>query len=199
MLVQLTEFLPYVLPKVPVCSPEVALQAIREKTILFCKKTHAWKETINITPQANVTEYPIMTPYDTNPICIYEVRIGDYKFFPSGKFPMRCSLDQQTYTLPDYDRVMLDSVPCCPCNDIIIYTAVAPKQDACGVSEEMYELYAPDIAYGALADLHTLPELFNPQVSGYYQTMFNRGVGEARNKNFYHNSYTSRTIKSEYF
>ena len=86
-------------------------------------------------------------------------------------------LDSNTVCLVEKPKKSID-------DGLHLLCAVKPNRDAAGVAEFIFEDWAEEIAYGALARIHAMMGRVwaNPQLVTYYQSKFRAAISRAKSK-----------------
>lgn len=175
MATALTEFLPYVLPNVPACPDTLAVQALRSACIEFCRASLLVQEVTTDTLVKNIPDYAIEIPTDHVLVKVMGVWCGDKWLTPTSVENLRSGLalrgstgsetvttnPPQTYfqKTPTSEEISVYPVPSDTyAEGLAIRSAFAPSRSATQVADVLYENWAEEIAWGALARLHAVPE-----------------------------------------
>jgi hypothetical protein len=152
---------------------------------LFCRRTEAWREIIgpmNIVSGSNIYALPLI--YDVWVRRIIWLRDSGWHSVP---------LSSHSYDLINTtsgSSVVLKQMPSANYSAALILEVVLmPYMYSQTLSPVFLEKWSEAIAAGAKANLMAMPDKAwsNPQMSAYYQSQFDRFVGEARFDNTHKN------------
>jgi len=194
----LTLFLPYVLPAVTGCSEPLALQALNNACVEFCKQTDIVQRISSQNIVAATQDYTVTVPTDmvlarvlgaawqgtplesaptsevTDPTALTGATIGDATLVsgtPVAWF-------QKT---PYSTTISLAPVPDeALTNGLTIKASFTPTRAALSVEDVLFDEYVSDIASGALAELMAMPgQSFTSPLAAGHARRFAAGVSAA--------------------
>lgn len=186
------DFLSRVIPDVAGCPEPVAIQAIKDAVIEFCSKSSAYQQDLDaISLIANTSEYDLDAPTGYRVSRLMKVWRGDTELHPAspdmirvpdaykrseGSAPPRFYFQKTSLTIS-----FLDVPKVSERSAIIIRAALCPTRDSTSVDDEIYELWAEEIAHGAKHRLMLVPgkTYSNPQSSAVEKGFFDAGVNKA--------------------
>ncbi|TDN70412.1 hypothetical protein [Paraburkholderia sp. BL10I2N1] len=188
----LTEVTPYI-PDVP---EFVAINAIRNAVIEFCRRTRYWQQDLDpVTGVINVSNYEIDTPPNTVVVDVVEAWYNNVLLIPK-------SIDQLAYiyrtldwrTLQGnpayYTRIIEPELLLVPypvstlSNALTMRVALAPARSSTTVDSALYEHYLEEIAQGARARLyatHNQP-YSDEKAAALYARLFRTAMDKAKIK-----------------
>lgn len=162
-------FLDEVLPHVSGCTNPVAINAIRNAAIEFCRRSWAWNsnhDTLSLT--ATVAELDFLPPDDQLVSEVLEAWIGEHRIYHKSPDDLTEALGHnwQTRTgLPKYitqtDPRVLRLVPIPAAdmpNALSMRVSWKPTRTAAGIDTTIFEEYVEEIACGALMRLFKMPK-----------------------------------------
>lgn len=189
-MIKFEDMLNDVLPDVPGCTNELAINALRNAAIELYTKS--WIYTQACDPQQTVIgvadyDLDIFTNYKN--IGIVSAQIDDAKLIPIGvtslnRSNLRWQDDTGTptnYLAYDYMSVRLYPIP-----DKVatLHTTVAltPTKTATGIEDFIYDLYSEQLAAGAKARLMLIPNkpYTDPNTSREYRAQFAAAITDAK-------------------
>lgn len=197
-------FYPIVRPMAQECPIGIVDAAIRAACIEFCQKTLIWSKEAacgDIIEGERVYRYnnkndqvSIVMPL----ACIIQEKIPtlltqhvlapvnrqDMDFYEPGWRLLEADAPKRYFML-DSNTVCLVEKPKKSIDDgLHLLCAVKPNRNAEGVAEFIFEDWAEDIAYGALARIHAMMGRVwaNPQLVTYYQSKFRAAISRAKSK-----------------
>lgn len=182
--VKYEQILPYVLPYVNGCPPEIAEHNIRLAAIEFLSYTKLITSTMYLDAQEGVSDYFLEGDYDSECYCVSSIksvcinsrdleRIDRDTCCPTDcgfTFCMPCDLYIQPAPCSDAAR----------CIEVQVY--LQPTQDGCSIDSWVYEKYAEALANGALSRLYNLTRQpwYDPSQAGLHAAFFDRVKKRAR-------------------
>lgn len=189
-----------VIPQAPGCPLAIALNAIREAAIDFCKGSLVWRylAATAIDAVAAQQRYAIGTaatagtlPADTAAAHLFQVNYNGAALIAATPAQFRGLSDTwfsdqgdpQYFTLFAEGEIALWQIPSAGLVGAIVIPelALAPSQAATGLDSAIYERYRKAIAKGALAKLLLMPEKpwSSPNLGEKYELDFNAACGSA--------------------
>lgn len=160
---------------------EIAADAIRTAAIRFARKTGSLCVPLYVDAQAGVSRYNFEIEDGYTIKSIKRVCVNGQEYDAERTFshcPAPCSFYyQQPCT------IHLGSAPNCDAEDFIEIEAVLiPGQGSCFIDRQYYDLYADEIAHGALEHLLLIPdtEWYDPNSAGLYSTKFRQAISDAK-------------------
>lgn len=176
-----TEFIGFVSLYAQGVPDEVAADAIRTAAIMFARKTDALCVPIYLDAQENVDKYSFSVDDGYTVKSVKRVCVDGREYTAERKFS-HCPAPCTFYFNYPCD-IFLGSKPGCDGEDNIEVEAVLiPSQDSCYADRKFYDLYAEDIANGALEKLLLIPDTdwYDPSSAGLYSTKFRRSIASAK-------------------
>jgi hypothetical protein len=190
------EFLSDVLPYVSGVPEIVAVNAIRDSAIDFCRKTNYWQYDVAPIAVQNgeaTVDLNIDFDVDVNVVKVMHVYLGDHLLIPRAADELsrvyRASNWQllegfpQFYTQKRYSVLQLVPKPFLPSEQqLYVRVSLAPTRDSREIKKEIYDHYLDTIASGAKAILYKTPgQPYFDRVSARENEMaFRAGVSEAK-------------------
>lgn len=158
-----TDILPRVLPYVPGCPRDTALQHIIDAARIFAARTSAWQyETTPILTAAGVADYTLQINEGEElvSILVCEVDSVEYEVVQgsSGRTLMRRGVSDICVPTGPQD-FQLGPTPSQDGLSIIVDVAVKPATVGCDKWPDDLDQYVPDIAAGALDTLLRMPKV----------------------------------------
>jgi hypothetical protein len=198
------EFYPIVRPMAQECPIGIVDAAIRAACIEFCQKTLIWsKEAACGDIIAGERVYRYNNKNDQVSIvmplaCIIREKIPtllthhvlaptnrqDMDFYEPGWRLLENDVPKR-YFMVDSNTVCLVEKPKKSIDDgLHLLCAVKPNRNAEGIAAFIFEDWAEEIAYGALARIHAMMGRVwaNPQLVTYYQSKFRAAISRAKSK-----------------
>lgn len=166
-MVNLSQFLPRLLPNVIGCSEPLALQALLDSAIDFCHRSLVITTTLDpITVTANKSNYELDVPaqtsiaqvlkvwYDGSPISAAPYETATALYNPNGAprhfFGQEIDEVFNLSLLPTPDKTVR--------NGLSVRVALRPTRSATQVHDILYERYAEGIVAGAMGILMATPD-----------------------------------------
>jgi hypothetical protein len=189
-MIKFEDMLNDVLPDVPGCATDLAVNALRNAAIELCTKS--WIYTQPSDPQDTVkdqAEYDLDTFNGYKTIGIVSAYFDDAKLIPIGGTSLNRSnlhwaddvgTPTNYYSL-DYTTVRLYRIP-----DVVgtLNTTVAltPTKTSSGIENYIYDLYSEALAAGAKARLMLIPSkpFTDPNTSREYRLQFSAAITDAK-------------------
>ena len=187
----LSDFLPQILPHVPGCIDQLARDAVRNAAIIFCERSKAYRLELDpMQVEAGISDYEFDVPDDTVVHEVLRVVIDGTPIDP--KSPAQLDIERpgwQTetgtpfaYYLKDFRRKLrLVLMPDASIADgLLIEAALKPSKTALKFEQGFFEEYFDDVAYGALANLLSMPgkEWTNTGKADQNLARFNAAIGK---------------------
>jgi hypothetical protein len=169
----------------PSCPAPLRLKALRLALRQFCKRTEAWRETLDpISVLDGVSDYSIAPSYNASVLRVIEAKLD-------GRV-----LGAEDYDVIDNEILRLTTEPEDDSDDgLEVTVALMPDIDITEVADAFLNQWRETIVAGAMADLLSMKERewSNAGRAGDFQKDFIRGIGEAvREKNAQHKNVTLR-------
>lgn len=187
-----TNFLPEVMPQVPMCSDLVALNAVRNSAAEFCERTVFWQETQDAFTATSATfPYDLEAPSGARVSQVLAVLVNGVAIQPTTLDVLDTSVPnwrttdadspQLYYQVNPYTMGVYPAIKTGSTAQVQLRVALAPSRTATGVEEFIYQLYAEVIAAGALWRLMEMPAQpwSNPTTGAFYRSKFQQGVTDA--------------------
>lgn len=190
-MIQLEDFVPFVLPKAKNASYEIVLHEVLQAVRELCANAAVWKEDVIFDLQRNVVDYQIDLPTCAEPVRAYELWIGNTTWrgrHPSCRDPgyYDCGCAGRKIRFPEPRHLQLVDRPAI---DVVgggyVSIQVQPLQDARECADILIEQYNDAVAYGALYRLLTqYPQepFFAPDAGRNFQRLFEREKTRAKNR-----------------
>jgi len=194
--VRFEEFLPDVVPYVTGVPEIVAIGAIRDAAIDFCRKTNYWQYDIGpLDVENGEAEVNLAVDFDVdvNVVKVMQVYLGEHLLIPRAADELarvyRASNWRllegfpQFYTQKNYNTLQLVPIPELPSGEkLYARVSLAPTRTASEVKRELFDHYLETIANGARATLYKTPgQPYFDRVSARDSEMaFRAGVSEAK-------------------
>ncbi len=165
---KIEDFLPYVMPEVPGCPPNIATTYITLAVINFCAESWAWNVwTEKETFPAGESEIPLTYPTQSKPDGIMQARKNDenYSLHYLGLEDGVVQLDQELKQSADFQFKI----------------ALKPTQGATIIPEWIFEDYVETIAAGTKHKLMSMvgQPWANPNSAAYNYDVFRKGISQA--------------------
>jgi hypothetical protein len=138
------DVLPYVIPFASQLPEELAVEFVRQATIRFARETGILRDIATINAEPNVLDYNVYTTDNYNIDRVVGVTFAKDCINPKVEFrpPHHIHLSRSVGKR-QHGQVEL---------------VVVPNQDCFYLEDSLYELHAKDLAAGALAEIHKLPD-----------------------------------------
>lgn len=186
-------FLPEVLPYVPECPEQVAINAIRNACIEFCEKSQYWLYDHDpISGVAGVSTYELDLPDYTAPARVLDAWYNNIPLTPRGEDEIKRTYPFDWRQMEGNPVFFIQQVP----TEVILVpkpmlaaslalkliVVLKPTRDSVQIDDEIYDRWAEGIAYGARARLHALPNqpFSDPVAAVKYTSMFETAIGRAK-------------------
>lgn len=175
------DFLPHVLPSVPGCPNELALDHILKAARTFCARTLVWNFAApTIIAQAGVSAYTLQLLPNQELVRVLLVEVdGEEYMLPSGPLGRQAARRNRGYlcTMTGTQDFNLTPTPAVTGAKIITDIAVKPALTSTKWPDDFTE-YVTDIAYGAIATLCLLPKLdwSDTKLAAEQAAMFNNRI-----------------------
>jgi hypothetical protein len=189
-MIYFTDMLNDVLPDVPGCPNDLAINALRNAAIELYTKS--WINKQDCDPQQTVigqAEYDIDTFTGFKTVGIVSVYFKDAQLVPVGQTSLnRSNLRWQddsgtptNYISYDYTTVRLYRIPD-SVGDLNMTIALTPTKTSTGIDNYVYDLYSEQLAAGAKARLMLIPSkpFTDPNTSREYRAQFSAAITDAR-------------------
>ena len=203
-MIKFEDMLNDVLPDVPGCSEELAINALRNACIELLSKS--WLYTQPCDPQNTVigqAEYDLDTFNGYRNIGIISVYFDDFALLPAGvtmlnRSNLRWQDDIATptnYLSSDYSTIRLYKIP----DSVGVLNATVAltlAKNATGIENFVYDIYSEQIAAGAKARLMLIPSkpYSDPNISREYRAQFSAAITDAKWRA--HKSLTTAQIQA---
>lgn len=155
----------YVAPYVGNCPRMVMEHHIRLATIDFCRRTHAWMDTLADIPTVNGTgNYALGLPTNTDLVRIFTVDIGTALDVPVlSEHKARLELSRQRTALfawtPDLVSLSINPPSTVDGDVIKVQVSIKPSLASTSFPDVIGNHHGLDIAHGALASLLSMPKV----------------------------------------
>lgn len=189
----IADFLLRVKPEIPGGVDTVIIRYIRDAAIEFCDRSWYWRQDLTpINTAAGTSTYTIAPPVDSVISEIISVKHNDIPLKPVIEADLDASnpkwrteqAEQATrWTATARDSVTLYAAPSVTATGAIKVKAVLkPSQTAATLPNSLYDNYLNAIAAKAKSLLMAMPgeTWSNPEHSAYYQSIFDKGVSDAK-------------------
>lgn len=203
-MIKFEDMLDDVLPDVPGCSNELAINALRNAAIELYTKSWIYTQPCDPQPTVkNQADYDLDTFTNYRNIGIVSVNFDDAQLTPTGvtnlnRSNLRWQDDVGTptnYISADYISIRLYRIP-----DVVgtlnAVVALAPSKTATGIEDFIYHLYSEQLAAGAKARLMLMPNkpFSDPVISREYRAQFAAAITDAKWRA--HKSLTTAQLKA---
>jgi hypothetical protein len=183
--VPLSQFVPYIRPYVLKAPDDIMQHFVRVAAIEFCRDVKVLKRRVHIDSVANVSDYVIDIEDDYRVVAVNKVSEPE-----SGELPLMTTLPTTPYQWaprghyfsPPRDLYLFPT-PNHDCDDYYeVELFVQPGQDTCNLDLVLYDSFAEQISFGAMARLLLVKEgeWYDPRQALYYETKFSRAKGAAK-------------------
>lgn len=190
---QYTAFLPEVILRAPTVPQNVAIGAIRNACIHFCRET-GWliNEPATVPLVVGQSAYTIPAPAGTTIAQVSEVYVNGQRISPVAEEVLAGAqhTDWRTdsgqprqYTMFGYDKIILHPTPDAnSTGPISCITWLQPSRTSTSVDDSVYEWWLEAIAFGALKLIYETPgqPYSNPQQAMTSAAQFNMFIDKAR-------------------
>jgi len=165
-MIEWERYLPEVMPSVAGCPEAIAITAIRNAAIDFCRRAPVWRENIeDIYPKSGFPEYDIDTPSQS------QANIGELGSYEGKDFHPTTAAEVSAikdilhstgtpthYDLLDPETIRLSPIPDdgAPTTAITIKMRLIPTRESHEAPDFLFNQYADIIAYGAKSRLHEM-------------------------------------------
>lgn len=178
--VRFDELIPYIAVSVEGVPANVAGHNARLAAIELARTSQALKRTVWIDAQECVRAYPLIledgyTALSINRVCYHQ----DLRAAPDMDC---CRLWSRSFYFERPRTLYISTTPSCDePRAIEVNLSVIPDQDSCYLDKWFYDLYAEDIAHGAIRRLRLMADepWYNPQLAMQHGNYFRRAVAEA--------------------
>jgi hypothetical protein len=194
--VKFEEFLPDVLPYVTGVPEVVAISAIRDSAIDFCRKTNYWQYDIGpLTIENGQSEVSLSVDFDVdvNVVRVMQVYLGEHLLIPRSMDELARTFRSsnwrllegfpQFYTQKRYNVLQIVPAPqLASPEQLYVRVSLAPTRNSTEAKRELFDHYLDTIASGARAMLYKTPgQPYFDRVSARDNEMaFRAGVSEAK-------------------
>jgi hypothetical protein len=190
-MIDIEEFMPFVLPKSKGVSYTIALHEILQSIRELCGNAAVWKEDVIFDLQRNVVDYELDLPSCAEPVRAHELWIGNTSW--RGRHPActdtgysGCGCAEQKIRFPEPRHMQLAHRPPIDVPEGgYVRIQVKPRQDARQCHPILLEQYNDAVSYGALYRLLTMyPEepFFSPDAGRNFQRLFQLEKTRAKNR-----------------
>ncbi len=207
-MIEVEQWLPYVLADAPGCPEAVALREVKSAMIEFCKRSHIWLYSSDPIPAiANVPDYVLDIPPHADSALIKSVRfLGKELHLRTEEELDKASPGWRTktgsphfYVILQPTEILMDRSPSeAIINDAITASfALMPKKDAKEVEDFFFNDWCEEIADGAKYRLLRMPDRAwtNPQMAAHFYKSFWVGIARAKIKINTANGSRELTVK----
>lgn len=166
-MVNLTSFLPRLLPYVPGCSEPLALQALLDSAIDFCNTASAVSVTLDpITVVDGIATYELETPTGTGVTTVQKVWY-DNTILTAIPYESATARGNPDGTPRYYYGEYVDEVYCITllptpektkANGLIVRAALTPTRSATQVHELLFDRYLEGVIAGAISIICAVPD-----------------------------------------
>jgi len=191
-------FLPEVVPYVHDVAEFVAVNAVRNACIEFCRQTQMWLYVHDpISSVVGVGTYDITPPEGATPVQIVAAWYDEARLIPvtSGELRENYNKDWTTETgTPCFfthnnptDVELVPTPDTAIAGALRLHLALCPTRDSVEVDDNIYQYWAEVIGYGARSRLYDTPNqpYYDPTQAMNYASKFKAGIDRAvieRNK-----------------
>jgi hypothetical protein len=181
------DILPLVLPFANTLPEELAIELIRQSTIEFARQTGVLRDIAVINAEPNVLNYNVYTTDNYNIDRVVGVVFSKDCINPKVVFkpPHHIELSRSVGK-KQHGQVEL---------------IVVPNQSCFYIEDALYELHAKDIAAGALAEAHKIPDqpFTSPDMAIIRSREFRAGINNARTRDLKRGSERSMHMTAPRF
>lgn len=203
-MIKFEDMLNDVIPEVPGCTNEMAINALRNASIELYTKSWIYIQSCDEQNTViNQAEYDIDTFGGYKVIGIVSVQYKDAALIPVGitslnRSNLRWQDDVGTptnYLSNDYTTVRLYRIPDAV-GALNITVALTPTKTSTGIDNFVYDLYSEQLAAGAKARLMLIPSkpFTDPNTSREYRAQFSSAITDAKWRA--HKSLTNAQLQS---
>lgn len=189
-MVNITEFLPWVLPKTPGCSTPLALQAIVDAALTFCQESTAVRTWLSpISTVAGTAEYPLAGTASERVLRVLDVHVDGTLVYPmpavfdaaltpdvSGNptryYARQAGEDVQLVLYPTPDKVY----------SVDVQVSNGPRRTATEVADDLLHLWLEPVVAGAVSRVLMIPgqPFTDPASAAFYGAQAVSGMRKAR-------------------
>lgn len=177
---ELRHFLRFVLPYAPACPDPMAEQHILSAAREFCEATRCWRETDTIPIHGHAIEVVCVPPY----AALHEIEDAKFDGRPLERVAFKDSLHGAEGLPEQIMQTSMNTISIAPaaCGQLTISLFLKPALDTDILPDFLYEQWAEQIGYGAVARILDLPDMpfSNPSAALTYRVLFER----AKDSNF---------------
>lgn len=200
-------FLPEVLPECPGVPEPVAINAIRNASFDFCRRSLVWSEFQDAEPyQADIAEYQVSAPTNAVVALVMGITLDEKRtIYPAsvdeisaGRPAWRTATGAiEWFVTSDPDMFRFVAVPDVD-GTYVAQVAYAPKRTATTTDASLYNLYLETIKYGALWKLKSMQgqPWSDPAGAAAHYQMFQQGIGKAITERSRSNSRAALRVAS---
>lgn len=191
-LVRYEEFLPEVLPYLPDCPQNVAVNALRNASIEFCDRSGWWLyEHPDVPTTGDEGRYPLDLPDYTQACRVHQAWHDEQPLTPYSEdairrlfhYDWRSARGNPGYilSLTSQEVAIVPAPTPTMAGTLKMIVALRPTRDSFDIDETVYQRWVETIATGARARLLNIPNqtFHDPVASMQARTVFNAGVSEA--------------------
>jgi hypothetical protein len=202
---QLSKFLPYVLPHVPGCTDPFAEQAVRDAADEFCQFSRAVREALEpITLAVGVSDYEISSEtagcvvYDVTDVMIDGSPIEPIQPEIINRLALPLSKGAMFYTIPFPGTIRLVGKPTEHQTTLTMTGIIRPMESSTSVPDVLLNDWRDTIVSGALTRLMAVPEqpFTNTALVSYHRSFFNSGILRAANRGLLGNTKVSLRVQA---
>lgn len=190
-------YLPEVLPEVPNCPDQVAINAIRSAAIEFCQKTRVWRTSFGpLSLVANTSSYPVAVPANTELVTVIQAAVlsnGSWSdiYGPYSEETMDMDIatwrEDTTASLPnrylnDVNNIKVYPIPTQNyASSLKGIMSLRPTRASTGGDDILYNDWLDAIASGAKSKLQAnlTATWRNPELSAHHKNIFDSGKAQA--------------------
>lgn len=174
---------PYVLPHVRGAPEELVAHYIRLATIEFCKFTGILHDVNQYNLQAHVPDYQLTTDCNYNIVRVFRVTVDKRWDYAPANRKLTCGAGAFLYYMSSPTMIHLRRTQ--NIDDpkgLEVETIVSPKQDSCVLENYLYEQWATELGYGALAKLLALGQTnwYDPKQAADFAMQFRKAKSRCR-------------------
>ena len=183
--VPLSQFMPYVKPYALNVHDDIAQHFVRLAAIDLTQNVKFLTRTVYIDAVANVSDYVIKIDDGYVPFAVNNVQVPD-----RGNLPLLTSIPPQPnqwappgfYYLQPTDIYMFPAPGHDKCNFYMVELFVTPGQDTCELDRALYDKFAEQLGYGALAKAYMMKDAdwYDPRLAGVYDRKFDIAKGRVK-------------------
>lgn len=209
---RITDMTPNVLADMPACPRALAVKALRDTAIDFCKRTKVWSEIQDpFDLEDGQADYDIDAPTDARVIDIVLVKAGAVTVHPRTISQLEAEMPDWPSALGstprffnsaiDFGSIRVFPTPVQPAVQLVVRAVYVPKRLANTLPDSLVEAYGEALEEGAQARLFASvgKPWLNAQASTFHQTRYDQLCGAAEADQLHDRVSGSITVKARRF